>query len=485
MCLTHLPRPKKCIIMTHENDIPTTNTPPNEERRYSSGLLRKARQKARKIGLNPEDDRHAVELLEELGIDVMNDDVSLMTHGGQDDALSASDRETKPESMVLNDAERLAEVYAIQRDLIKRRRRRLSLLVLRLLFFVFLPTFMVGRYYYLDATDLYETRSEFAIQKSEGTSGSLGSLFSGTGFANSTDSITVQGYLTSREAMNRLDEEYGYRAHFQQDFIDDIQRLDPDASMEDGYKLFEKNVKVGFDPTEGIIRLEVVAATPEASALFSLALIRYAEERVDELSQRVREDQMKGAQVSYDTAEMSMIDAQNRVLTLQQERGVLNVEIEITSQMTIINALELQAEDRRLDLAEILENPTPNEVKTDVLRREIARLTTRIEELRYGLTDTTDERVSLATISGELQVAEANMITRQAMLRAALEQLEVARIEANRQVRYLSVGVSPVAPDIPTYPRKMESTLLAFVIFMGIYIMLSLTLSILREQVSV
>lgn len=470
------------------SDIPTGNKQPQSERK-SGQFYRRARQKARKLGLEFENDVHAAELLEELGIDVMNDDVSLLTPHDEYDALAASEPREVTKSgapLVLNDAERLSEIHAIQRDLIRRRRRRLILLILRLTFFVLLPTFLVGKYYYTEATDMYETESEFAIQKSEASTGlGLGSLFSGTGFANSTDSITVQGYLTSREAMNRLDAEVGYRAHFQQDFIDPLQRLAPDAGLEDAFKLYENNVKVGYDTSEGIIRLQVIAATPEDSVIFSNALIGFAEERVDELSQRVREDQMKGAGVSYDNAEQSMLDAQNLVLDLQQRRGVLSAEAEIASQMSIINTLELQIEDRMLSLAEIMENPNPSEVRADVLRREIDRISKRVGELRQELTYSTNETVSLATISGELRVAETNLNTRQLMLQQALQQLEVARIEANRQVRYLSLGVSPIAPDTPTYPRKFENTLLAFIIFMGIYIMLSLTVSILREQVSV
>ncbi|NHX27556.1 capsule biosynthesis protein, partial [Escherichia coli] len=52
------------------------------------------------------------------------------------------------------------------------------------------------------------------------------------------------------------------------------------------------------------------------------------------------------------------------------------------------------------------------------------------------------------------------------------------------QVRYLARGVSPGAPDEPTYPRAFENTVLAFLIFGGIYLMVSMTASILREQVS-
>ena len=462
-------------------------TPPKRTRAY----LRKARQKARRIGLEAIDDEHAARLLEELGVDVLNDDVSLINAGSAGGNTSALQDGTNMVDQVsanfmLNDAERLAEVHAIQRDLIRRRRMRLFLLMLRLLFFVALPTFLVGRYYYTEATDMYETESQFVIQKSEAAGASaLGGLFSGTGFANSADSITVQGYLTSREAMMRLDNELQYRAHFQQDFIDNLQRLPSDASLEDAYDLYKKNVKVGYDLTEGVIHLEVIAATPEDSQAFSSALIRFAEERVDELSQRVREDQMNGAQQAYDTAETEMFAAQAEVLRLQQSRGVLSADAEIAAQMSIINSLELQIEDKLLDLAEILDNPNPNEIRSDILKREIDRRVERVALLRQKLTETTNSSVSLATISGELQIAETNMVTRQLMLQQSLQLLETARVDANRQVRYLSIGVTPIAPDVPTYPRKMESAILAFIIFMGIYIMLSLTVAILREQVSV
>jgi capsular polysaccharide transport system permease protein len=69
-------------------------------------------------------------------------------------------------------------------------------------------------------------------------------------------------------------------------------------------------------------------------------------------------------------------------------------------------------------------------------------------------------------------------------MQEALQQLEAARIEANRQVRYLSTGVNPIPPDEATYPRAFENTALAFLVFSGIYLMMSLTASILREQVS-
>ena len=47
-----------------------------------------------------------------------------------------------------------------------------------------------------------------------------------------------------------------------------------------------------------------------------------------------------------------------------------------------------------------------------------------------------------------------------------------------------SLDVEPVVPDEATYPRALENTILAFLVFAGIYLMISLTASILREQVT-
>jgi capsular polysaccharide transport system permease protein len=119
------------------------------------------------------------------------------------------------------------------------------------------------------------------------------------------------------------------------------------------------------------------------------------------------------------------------------------------------------------------------------VRGDIARLEALIADLRSKLTTTSGSSgESLAQISGQLAVAQADLETRTVLMQQALQQLETARIEANKQTRYLEMSVHPVAPDQPTYPRAFENTILAFLVLAGIYLMISLTASILREQVS-
>ncbi|WP_323042373.1 capsule biosynthesis protein [Gemmobacter sp.] len=378
-----------------------------------------------------------------------------------------------------------SDIERIQRDIGRRRRRKMLLLWARLTIFVGLPTLIAAFYYAVLATPMYATRSEFVIQQAESPAASgLGGLFSGTQFATSQDSIAVQGYLQSRDAMLRLDQAVGFRRHFADPSVDALQRLEDPKSIEAAYKIYKKNVLISYDQTEGIIKLEVSAPSPDLSAAWSRELIKYAEEQVNHLSERLRTDQMSGARDSYDDAEAKLLASQRRVLELQEANKVLSSEVEITLLSSQITTLETQLTQERLALAQMLSNPNPNRARVEPVQRRIATLEDEIANLRGRLTQDGAGGRSLAKVQSELLVAQADVQTRQMLLTQAAQQLEIARIEANRQQRYLSLAVAPVAPDVASYPRAFENTTVALLIFAGIYLMIALTASILREQVS-
>ena len=462
--------------------------------------LRLARRMAQKHGLPATSDFDAVRLLRRAGIDpfqrsnmlelVLPDaapkGTAIQVSDPPVDTLPQTVRQTPlPSKELRPEGPRLHDIMAIQRDLSRRRRLRMLLLMARLAFFVGLPTLLAGLYFYTIATPLYATKSEFVIQKADGAAGgAMGGLLAGTPYATSTDSITVQNYLESRDAMLRLDADLKYKAHFSAPGIDALQRLETGATNEAAYRLYKRNVKIGFDPTEGIIRMEVIAVDPQVSMAFSKALIAYAEQQVDQLTARVRDDQMTGARESYDAAEQSMLAAQRRVVDFQQKYKVLSSEVEVSILTSQITALEGQLTQEKLRLDELLANPEPSAARVDPLRKRIAALEAEIATNRAKMTEDDASGQSLAGIQSELLAAQADVQTRQLMLSSALSAMETARSEANRQVRYLSIAVNPVAPDEPTYPRAFEDTFMAFMIFAGVYLMLSMTASILREQVS-
>jgi capsular polysaccharide transport system permease protein len=461
--------------------------------------LRMARRTAQKHGLQPASDFDAVRLLRRQGIDPFerSNMLELVVNEGQQKTnaprLPATVRQpsvpvpaTAAAPPTLDEATRAQEILRMQRDISVRRRKRLILLGARLLVFVLLPTMFVGYYFYNVATPFYAANSEFQIQKAESSSpaGGLAGLFGGTTFATVQDSIAVQSFLESREAMRLIDAELGLREHFSGPNIDPLNRLAPDASEEDLYDLYSRNLTIGYDPTEGLIRMEVVSADPALSEAFSSALISYAEERVGQMAQRLRGDQMEGASDSYEDAEANMMAAQQRIVALQEQSGILSSEAEVGALFSQISTFQIQLQQERLRLAELQSNSRPNQTRVEVAERNIQHLENLISSLRASMTDGESSEASLAQISSQLIVAQADLQTRQLMLAQALQQLESARIEAGRQSLYLTVSVNPVATDEAAYPRKLENTMLAFLIFSGLYLMVSMTASILREQVS-
>lgn len=465
--------------------------------------LRMARRVAEKHNLAAASDFDAVRLLRQKGIDPFTRSNTLELVVPRDES-SKPDRDdagaepqvhlpktvpTERQSLPSTDANpaqrRDQEIGAIQRDMMRRRRRRLALLLTRLGFFVLLPTLLAGLYFYKFATPMYSAKSEFLILKADNAGGQgLGGLLSGTQFATSQDSIAVQSYLQSKDAMLRLDRDMGFKDHFTQNWIDPIQRLTENPTNEEAYKTYRKNVKIGYDPTEGVIRMEVAAAEPQISADFSTRLISYAEERVNNLSQQKRGDQMQDAIDGFEQAKIERRNAQEALVQLQQKGALLDPEGVIASLRGQINNVEIQLQDKQLQLAALMDNARPNKAKVDGTEADIGRLENLLAALNARMVDASKGENSLAQLSVRIQMAQADLAARDMMLQSALQQVEQTRMEANRQVRYLTVSVNPVPSQEPSYPRKFENTILAFLIFSGIYLMISLTASILREQVT-
>lgn len=461
--------------------------------------LRMARRVAQKHGLAPTSDFDAVRLLRARGIDPFQrtNTLELVQRDQQETGVSrpepkvqlpqtvAVKKDQLPSTQTASPAERrAAEIQRIQRELAARRRKKSLLLLVRLIAFVLLPTALTGYYYYAVATPMYSTKSEFLILKAESSGGAMGSLFSGTQFATNQDAIAVQSYLTSKDAMLRLDQDVGFKSHYTQAWIDPIQRLSGDPTNEEAFKVYKKNIEIGYDPTEGVIKMEIMAADPETAAEFSRALIGYAEERVDTLSLRKRSNAVEDAEAGLIAAEEDRRAAQELLVRMQQEGNIIDPEARIASLRQQISTYELQLQEKRLQLQALLDNARPNSAKVDGTSGDVRRLEALLADLNAQMTQAAEGEGSLAEKAIQIKLAEADLATRDLMLQTALERLEQARRDADSQARYLTTSVVPVASEDPSYPRKFENTILAFLIFGGIYLMISLTASILREQVS-
>lgn len=401
---------------------------------------------------------------------------------GRGSALPALRSDIRPDTPAL----RAERVEAIRRDLVRRRRRKGLGTLAKLFLFVLLPTMLVAGFLYTQSSAFYRSDSSFSVKSAEagptGGGGLLGSLMGGGVIY---DPIAVQSFITSRDVLKRLDAEHAWIAHFQDPALDVYHRLDSTATFEEAYSHYKRFVWASFDPSEGIIKMSLVAATPEDARRFSLALIGYAEEMVDKLSSRIRKDALTESEAYFKGAQDNLREAQLALAEAQKLSEVFSVETEVTALRSLIGQLESQREQDRSRLASLLRVTGDDDPRVTRVRGKIASLDKQINDIRAKIVGDDTGGTTLADVNAKRMAAQLDLETKTAIFTSALQRFELAKAEADRQQRYLAIVSSPSMPDRSNYPKKLELTALAFLCFLGFYIISSLTISLIREQASI
>ncbi len=392
-------------------------------------------------------------------------------------------------------AQREARMKEIRGELRRRRRLRSLSILVRFLIFVIGPTAFVGWYYYEKATDMYV--SESALLFKSGSSGGGGAgLFGalGGGFSTIQDSVALQEYMLSRDILERLASEHDYISHFQSEDIDSWHRLPADANFDEAHSYFKGGLlrsgklSVSFDAAEGIIRLEVTGATPEAAKRFSTAIISYGEELVNSLNERSRNDGVVFAEKKVAEAKQELREAQGRVAEVQEQLNIFSVEAEAGGLQTRILGLEVEIDAINGEIAKLQTvAKDPNDSRYVPLRLDLELKTQELEGLRNRLTGGGDKAggPSMAQLSSELDLARVELTTANLLYTSALNSLETAIASATSQSLYLETVVQPSEPQKSSKPARLQNTGLVFLISFALYILGLLTFSLIREQAAI
>ncbi len=192
---------------------------------------------------------------------------------------------------------------------------------------------------------------------------------------------------------------------------------------------------------------------------------------------------MSDARRLYEEAVAERQKAQEALVALQQST-LLDPDAYAGALRSQITTLENQLTDKEIQLQALRDNARPNQSRVSGVTADIERLKAAIKETELKMSEPMENGLTLAELLSRKKIAQSDIATRDLILQASLEQLQIAETEATSQSRYLSLANNPITPQDPTYPQGFENTLLAFLILAGGYLMISITAAILREQIS-
>jgi capsular polysaccharide transport system permease protein len=341
-------------------------------------------------------------------------------------------------------------------------RRGRSIMAWTLALFVAVPTILATVYFGLIASDQYVVEMRFAVKNTnQSQSTDVLGLFAGIPAATSavTDSYIVIDHMMSRELLDKLEEKIGIRAIYSRPEVDYLSRFDNSESSEEFVKYWRKMVKASFDGASQIVAVDVKAFTPEDAKLVAENILLLSEDLVNDLSARARADAVKHAQQEVKRMEDRLRVNRTALRSFRDTEQEFDPAKKVESRYVILGKLEEEVTSRKARLSNLRSFMGAEAPSVKVLLSEIAGLERQLEEERaklgraeLGKGGTTQSIGGLAANYEELVVdrefAEKSYLS-------ALASLERARIEADRQQRYLAAFVRPTLPQEALYPKRI------------------------------
>lgn len=345
------------------------------------------------------------------------------------------------------------------------RRTRARRLLLRLVLCVGLPTLVAAFYYGLWASNQYRSVSVFTVETADGqVATGFETLLGALPTSGATrDILVVRDYILSRDMLAHLSAEHGWLEHFRDPARDAWSRLSASATSEDIYEDYLDRVRVVHDTQSNTLTLQVRAYSAEKAQELARAILVASERMVNDLSNRVRTDQIRFAEEQVEKAEGRYAKARDAVLALQSQGAEINPLESATATMGIRAELEAELAKARAELDTARAVMRPDAPKVQELQARVRSLSRQVEAQRHRLVDSDDQN----GLNEQISRFEPFMLEKefaQRALQSATASLELARVEAARQHRYLVTVAAPSMPDHATHPRRFWGVLTVFVL---------------------
>lgn len=356
-------------------------------------------------------------------------------------------------------------------------------------FFV-VPVILGFIYFAFIAADRYAVESKFSIRLVSGSPSSdlLGSIagFSSAG-STVTDSYILIDFIESREVIDKLSERIDLRDIYSHEDADFYMAFDPDETIEEFREYLDGMISVYYDSSSQIITMEVQAFTPEDAKLVASQILLLGEELVNELSEKSRGDSLKNAQDEVNRNEDRLRNNRANMRKFRDVEQDLDPSKTAESQITLLSSVEANLSAARAEMTNLLRFMEEDAPSVKVLRSKIKAFEEQasLERARLGIDTSKKNDGSSDTLSARLEAYEVLALEQEFSQKAyvsALASLEHARVEADRQQRYLTAFVHPSVPQEAIYPERILNIFILVFAALMVWGICVMTAYIVREH---
>jgi capsular polysaccharide transport system permease protein len=351
-------------------------------------------------------------------------------------------------------------------------RPRPSLRWLSFVVLVVLPSAIAAVYCFAIAADQYVAEFRFTLSTAESPHFDPLSLLSGNSArapAALESQILVQ-YMTSRAIVDRIDASLDLRRLFSPPEADWLARLPHAAPIEELVHYWKGQVDPFYDSANGTVTVRVRGFSPADTLRLAEAVVAASEKLVNDLSSRVRGDAVRHTETEVTAAESRLKTVLGELRAFRDREGMIDPVK--TAQATDLLSTRLRDDLVRAnaELATLKNYMRDDAPSVKVLKARIRSLEAQRRTLAHELTDTDKTRPdTLSRVLGSYEELEAERKFAETAYQHALQSLDQARANADRQQVFVASFVPPSLPEEALYPRRWRTlgtiALLAFALW--------------------
>ncbi len=306
-------------------------------------------------------------------------------------------------------------------------------------------------YFYFIGRERYFVRSDVVVRKAGNESSAQSGLSTLLGVGNQgsiEDARYLRTYLESPQVLDDLQKLFNFKKEYSKKLPDLYPGLWPNASRENVYNVFRKQIGIQLNDTTGVIRISTIAFDPETAVKFNKFLINQAEKFVNKLNQDIYKKQLDFVQNQVKQNSIKLNIANENLQNFQRSNLMLNADSEAYSGIARVASLESQLVSKNLEL-NILKNQF-----VDLNAPEILYIKDEISGIEKQIYD---ERKSLVSPQGKnLEIKSTKLAELKSLVdfasdlyKGALTAAEKTRLESVKQKRFMAILSNPIKPEDP------------------------------------
>jgi capsular polysaccharide transport system permease protein len=365
------------------------------------------------------------------------------------------------------------------------RRGFLSLRPLSFLAVVMLPIAVAAVYYSVIAADQFVAEFRLSLRTVDAPRVEPLALFSGqvAQMAAASESQIVAQYIASRAIVDTLDPDLDLRKLFSPPEADWWARLWLPAPIEELVYYWKNQVDPFYDTATGTIIVRVRAFAPKDSLLLAQAIVSRSEKLINDLSARARRDTVGLADAELAQAEARLKAVLAQIRDFRDKQQLIDPGKTADATAGLANKLRDELLKANAELTTLKAYMRDDAPAVRVLKARIHALDIQLRGLAREMTDDTKPATpALSQTLGAYEALEAERKFAELAYQHALEGLDRARDNADRQHIYIASFVPPSLPESSLYPYRWRSVGIVALVAFGVWAIGALMFQSIRDH---